>query len=436
MITAGAASALDAAPGKDEPLVYASLLRQPTTLALWIGQLASAAGNRLYDMAELWLVYQLTGSTAMMSLVAVAGYVSVAVVGFFGGAWIDRVDRLRLVLALDLIRGALVAALPLLYLTGHMTPWTLVAFGLALSSMGALFAPALQASLPSLVTASALRGLTGLMDLTERLARVLGPGFAGLLLSFIPIVHFFTLDALSFFVSACGFAWILRTVGATARGEAGARGGGARQPLRWRELAEGWALAWRDPVLRVAFPVRGLVNLAWGFYTLGAPLLVDRRFHDDAGAWGLLIAAYGVGNLLGNFAGGNLGWGRHPLKAYLLAVAVMGAGFVGLGLAPSLPVALAAVAFAGVGGPVSHIVIDGYVGAALPGASLGRVFAVQRFIIHAAGAVGLLLAGQALRAWHPGAGIAVAGGFMIVLAAAARATVRGPRPLSRAASAA
>lgn len=391
---------------------YLRLLADPVTQALWAGQLISAAGSRLTEMALLWLIYEATGSAAVMSAVALAEYVPVALVGLLGGPFIDRLPRLRTLATIDLVRAILVGSLPVLHWAGWLNPWTMSAVTMLLATLGALFNPALQSAVPGLVGPEHLRSAMGMLDITARLGRLAGPGLAGLLLAVVPMVHFFTLDAFSFVVSAAAFWFILHRT----KSELSDRPGMPTIPTKgWREALAGWQWIRRDGFLSRALAVRALCNIAWAVYTLGAPILVKERF-QEAGAWGLLIAAYGAANLVGNLYAGNFTGDSRRL--YFLSWALNGIGFIGIGYAPTLPVAAAAAFVAGLSSPVVHVVLDTHIGRTVAPDSLGRVFAAQQLAVNGAGALGLSLAGWLLTHLPAGTGITLAGGFMIAASVA------------------
>src|SRR5579875_384404 len=184
------------------------LLRRPVPLALWLGQLCSVSGDKLYAMAVLWLVLQLTGSANLMATVSVAESVPYVLVGFLGAGLIGRSRRLRMMMRLDLLSAAAVVCIPVAFLLGVHSFALLVSVAVVLSALSALFDPALQAVLPDLVPRESLQPMIALADSTNRLARVLGPGSAGLILLLLPEIHLFTLDAASFLVSAAALALV------------------------------------------------------------------------------------------------------------------------------------------------------------------------------------------------------------------------------------
>jgi MFS family permease len=397
---------------------YWILLRQRETLLLWLGQLASTLGDRLYAMAVLWLVLELTGSTKLMALVSLSESVPFVLVGLFAGALVDRLDRFRVMIWADVGRAVLVGVLPALYLSGHIQPWHFMAVGLGLGALEALFVPSLQASLPAVEGGDRLQGLLGLMDTTDRLARVLGPGSAGVLLALMPAVHFFSLNAVSFLASAASLAYVARRARTPAIAAAT-----VRPPLR-SELLGGLRWVLGDPVLGAAMSVRGLCNLVWAAFAIGAPLLVAQRFGAGIGAYGSILGAYGVGNLAGNLLAGNMDLRGRLISVYCLSWALIGAGFVGFGLAPSIWWAVAASAWMGVCAPLANVSMDTYIARIVRADVLGRVYSLQRMVVVGANSLGVVLAGWLLDGMDSGTVLSLAGGWMILTALGALARVR------------
>src|SRR6266542_1857361 len=371
---------------------YLTLLRRPPTLLLWLGQFVSTAGDWLYLMAAAWMTYKVTGSPAAMSAVAIAAIVPSLIVGFVGGTLLDRWPRLRALAVIDL----------------------------ALGTSYSFFWPALQATLPGLVRRpDELRAINGLVDFTNRLGRIAGPGLTALT-AFIPLVHFFSLDAGSFLLSAGAFVLILRRWPPAPASE--------RQPIAFRDLLLGWRFAVSDRVLRTVLAVRGLDNFFWAFYIIAAPVLVDRRYRTSVGGWGLIIVAYSLGQLVSNIVAGNRRSSGQPIRALVLGWVVQGLGFIGLGLAPRLELGLLAIFVSGLGGPIAHVTTDTYVAATTAPDRLARVFALQRTAIDVATAAGMATCGAILALIPPQAALLLAGAGIVTLTlAAATATGTGKR---------
>jgi MFS transporter, DHA3 family, macrolide efflux protein len=174
-------------------MVFIKVLRRRHLTILWLSQVLSAMGDYFYLIAVMWIAVKVVGSGA--GLVAAAETGSMLLFSLLGGVYADRWNRRTTMITVDLLRGIAVATLPVLAQLGILQLWHLVAIAGAVGSLGALFNPALQASLPVLAgDARTLQATNGLMDVTRRLARALGPSLVGVLITWIPLFHFFTLE--------------------------------------------------------------------------------------------------------------------------------------------------------------------------------------------------------------------------------------------------
>jgi MFS family permease len=394
------------------------LLRRPVPLAIWLGQLFSVTGDKLYAMALLWLVLQLTGSARLMAVVSVAESVPYVLAGFLGAGLIARSAKLRAMIKLDLVSAAVIALIPLTYLLGVRSIALLVFAAAAASALEALFDPALQSVLPEIVRGGDLQPMVALADSTDRLARVLGPGSAGLLLLVIPEVHLFSLDAATFLASAAALTFVARR---TARAPATTP---PAQPVT--KLLDGLREVRLRRSLWVGLAVRGSCNLAWPAFTVGLPFDLAHRFHAGLASYGLLLGLFGAANLAGNLLSGSPRIARHLLTAYCLSWALVGTGLFALAIAPTLPLAALATAWMGIFTPLANVSMDAHIATVVRRHRLPRVYALQRITVAAASAAGALAVAAAIDAVSAVPVIAAAGAWMIATATLAAARTRAP----------
>jgi MFS family permease len=368
------------------PLIVA--LRRPHLVRLWLSQVLSSIGDQLYTIAVIWIAIRLAGGQG--GLVVAAESAAALAFGLLAGVYVDRWDRQVTMISVDALRALAVLSLPVLSVLGGLRFWELVVVAVVLGGLGTLFDPALQASLPSLAEDSqTLNAANALMDITRRLARILGPGLAGVLVAILPLAHFFTLDAVSFALSALAvlslgrrFAWKPPHLNVASSGRAGV----------WQEMREAIGLIYRHRLLWYTLLTLGIVTLAWSMaLTLGAALLAARVLHGGVGAYGLIVGAYGVGNVASNIVIGSLHIRRQPLLIFGGKL-ILGAGFFLLALSPNLPFALITAAIAAVGGPMSDLPLQRLVQLEIPPAQLGKVFSLRNLIGEGGFMLGLLLA--------------------------------------------
>ena len=195
------------------PFKVFEVLKQRHILLLWLGQLLSSFGDRFFEIAVVWLSVQIVGSEA--GFVLAAGSIARLIVGLFGGVFADRWDRQKTMVIVDILRMLALLSLPIAAVIGDITLTHLAIVAVIAQGLSGLFDPALQASMPVLaIDSKTLQASNALLDVTSRMARIVAPGLAGLLVAVLPISQFFTLDAMTFGVSAIallaigrGFAW-------------------------------------------------------------------------------------------------------------------------------------------------------------------------------------------------------------------------------------
>jgi DHA3 family macrolide efflux protein-like MFS transporter len=405
------------------------LLHKPVPLAIWLGQLSSVTGDKLYTMAVLWLVLQLTGSAKLMAAMSVAESVPYVLAGFLGAGLIARSRKLRAMIKLDLLSAAVIAIIPLTYLLGARSIALLALAAAAASALEALFGPALQSVLPEIVPGADLQPMIALTDSTDRLARVLGPGSAGLLLLAIPEIHLFSLDAATFLVSAAAFAFVARQA-ASARATTP-----PTQPVS--KLLDGLRETLSQRSLRMGLAVRASCNLVWPAFTIGLPFELAHRLHTGLASYGLLLGIFGAANLAGNLLSASPRVGRHLLTVYCLSWSLAGTGFLALAMAPTLPLAALATAWMGLFTPLANVSMDTHIAAVVPRHRLPRVYALQQTTIAAASALGAFAVAAAIDATSATAVIAAAGTWMLLtgtlaaaktLAAKSQQTARHTHP--------
>ncbi len=363
-------------------------LRQRHLAVLWLGQVCSAIGDQVYGIAVIWFAVRVVGNQA--GFIGAAQSAAALLVGLLGGVYADRWNRRATMIGVDMVRGVAVALLPVATLLGPLNLWELASIAVVVGGLGALFDPALQASLPALAgDADILQATNGLMDATRRLARILGPGLASVLAAVLPLVQFFTIDALSFGISALAmgalghrFAWTPPPQHKHARGVRGIA----------TEINAAVRLVSRHPWLPYALAGLGVGNAVWSLgFTLGVALLVTRTLGGGLGAYGLIIGAYGVGNVVSNLIIGS--WTiRRRARVTFVGRVVLGGGFFLLSLAPTVPLAMLAAAFAAIGGPLTDLPLLTVLQIDFPAEQIGKVYSLLMIVEGGGSLLGLLVA--------------------------------------------
>ena len=268
----------------------------PDFWKFWTGQTISQLGSSFTLFATPLLIFKLTHSSVNLGIATAANFVPYLLFGLVIGAWVDRVDRKRLMIAVDLARGAVIALIPLLSVMGLLRVWEIYLIGFVSSTCTIFFESSEFAAIPSLVGQEDLVTANGRIQASYSAAQVAGPLLAGLMLAVVKIETVFLVDAVSFVVSA----YSLGLVGVSFNREQEHR---ERTSIR-SDVAEGLRFVLRHPVLRNISAMMSLFNFITVTTFTQLVLFSKVRLHASDARVGFLFSAGSAGVvLLGLLAG-------------------------------------------------------------------------------------------------------------------------------------
>lgn len=326
--------------------LYRALSHRPIFI-LWVGEAFSAIGDEIYRAALIWLVVGMIGSDAGYLAAGQAG--AVLTFGLLGGIWADHWDPRRTMIRTDVLRG-LIVLVPVVWVAfAPLSLPLLVGVALSVSALSAFFEPALQAVVPRLARdRELLQATNGLMGSTSRLARAVGPSIVGMMSGLLPMIQFFTLDAVSFGISAAAIAGLKKELPprpAPPHARLGILPG----------LLSGFELIRGDALMKYVIYSKAVASGVWSWVMpLGIALMVRERLPGDVRDYGFLLGAYGVGNLAGALVLANLSI-RNPVRVMAIGFGCLGLGFVAMAATSFLPLMMLSAAFSAVGGPMNDL---------------------------------------------------------------------------------
>jgi MFS family permease len=189
---------------------YREILGNRNFLLLWLGQLFSNFGDRLNQMALVALVYQRNpGSEMALAKLISFTIIPVFIIGPIAGVWVDRLNRKDIMVISDILRGALVLAVPLLINLNQIGLIYVVIF--FTFSISRFFIPSKMAIIPDLVPKEKLLMANTLQDTTHMVGNVVGLMAAGFIVNirYVGAIGGFYIDSITFFVSAVLIAMIV-----------------------------------------------------------------------------------------------------------------------------------------------------------------------------------------------------------------------------------
>nr|WP_042177949.1 MFS transporter [Kibdelosporangium sp. MJ126-NF4]CEL12866.1 FIG01128413: hypothetical protein [Kibdelosporangium sp. MJ126-NF4]CTQ98552.1 FIG01128413: hypothetical protein [Kibdelosporangium sp. MJ126-NF4] len=358
------------------------VVREANFRSFLIGHTTSSLGTGMAGVAISFAVLQSTGSLADLSFVLAARIVPMVLFLLAGGVLGDRFPRRLVMLSADVLRAVSQAALAIAFMLGTPSLWLMLVLS-ALGGLGdAVFRPSYDSLTPSLVPPARLSEANALLGLANSTTSVAGPAIAGLLLVFLSPATILLIDAITFVPSIVVLLYLRIPAQETK----------AEPTSVLADLRTGWRTFWSYPWLWTITLQFTLFNLlVWGPYLVLGPVSAD-RYYGGASAWGLIVALFGGGSVLGSL----LIMGRRPQRPLVVATVATfawAAPSATLALQAPLFVVCAAALVAGCVSAVFNTLYMTTVQQRVPPEALSRVMSYIAFAAYSVGPVGLALAG-------------------------------------------
>ena len=299
------------------------------------GQAVSLSGTWMQMAAQSWLVLTLSGSATTLGVIVALQTLPVLLLGPYGGVVADRVDKRRLMIALQAAMGLQALVLGLLTITGAVTLWEVGLLAALLGLNNAFESPARQAFMLEMVGPDTLRNAVSLNSVLVNVARVVGPALAGILIALSG-------EGVCFLLNAASFAAVIASLLTL---DCAAINPSVPSPRSPGQLREGlrYVAGVRD--LAVPLAMMALAGALAYEFQVTLPVMASRALHAGPGGFGFMTAAMGLGAVLGGLV--VAARGRTGLLPLTLAAAAFGVLLLGAAAAPSLAVELVALALVG-----------------------------------------------------------------------------------------
>lgn len=394
-------------------------LRHPAYRTYFIGQFFSLIGTWMQMAAQSWLVYDLTGSKAMLGLVSLVGSVPTLLLSTWGGILADRYPRRTILLVCQVLLALQAIALSLLVLSEGIHIAHLMILAAVLGTVSGIEMPARQAFVVEMVGRKDLMNAIALNSSVFHAARILGPAVAGILIGAIGAGWCFLVNGLSY---GAIFAALLtmrldRTLPRRVEGSA------------LHQAAEGFRVVLRTPGVVALLALLLFVGVFGWSYVILMPAIA----RDDLGVgpegYGLLMSAIGVGSVAGALSVASLREFRDG-RALIVGLILMFVVSVGvLSVTTRYAVALLVLLPSGFSLTAFFSLTNTLIQSSVPDEVRGRVMGVYVFVFAAMMPLGSLQAGALAEAFGTPTTIRV--GAVVCALAALAALKWMPRNLQR-----
>ena len=357
-----------------------------TFYTIWIGQAFSILSSAVLQMALIWHLSATTRSAAILSLASVAGFLPMALLGTFAGAWVDRLNRKRVMIAADLFIAAVSLVLAIVAGRTALPVW-LVLVVLLLRSVGAAFhSPAISAVTPLIVPQEALTKCAGMTQLLQNVGYIIGAAVASALYGVWSISGMVYLDVAGAILGCLAVAVVQIPEPQRAAAE---------RTHILKEMRAGYQMLRRS---------RGLIALLWiglaftflfGPINALFPLMIFGHFQGGTGAAAAAEIAFSAGMLLGGALMSTWGGFKNRAVSLIGALGLMGTALLLCGLLPgnAFPAFVVLCIAAGLSSPLYTVPQTALMQERIPPEFLGRAFGIYGGLMSLAMPLGLALSG-------------------------------------------
>jgi MFS family permease len=380
----------------------------------------SVIGTWMQSVAQSWLVYRITGSPAMLGLVAFAGQIPIFLMSPAAGYAADRFNRHRMVIATQSASMVLALTLAALTLAGRIKVWEIFVLATFLGVANAFDIPARQSFLVEMVGREDLMNAIALNSSMFNSARIIGPAIAGILVAKIGEGWCFFANGISYVAVIAGL--LVMKVGPFRPA--------AATMSAWHTVREGFRYVGGTMPIRAIVQLLAVVSFAGLPYTVLMPIFADRILHGNAQTLGILMGATGLGALFGAL----LIASRSGLKGFMVWIPVAATGFalslVGFSASSNVWLSCAMLFVAGFSVTIQVGASNTLIQSIVPDHLRGRAMSVYSMMYIGVGPVGAMVAGFAADTF--GARLTILAGAAICAAASVAFALRLPaiRPVA------
>src|SRR5438034_2458656 len=312
--------------------MYARLLRDPRFAKLLAGQSISELGSAVTQIALPTIaVLVLHAGPFELGILVALQRIPFPILALFVGVWIDRLPRRRVMIVADVLRAAVLAAVPISYGAGFLGLPLLHAVSLTTGELTIFSDLAYLSYVPELVDRERLSDANATLQMSLSVASLAGPGLGGLLIQAVGGARAVGIDAASFVLSFLSLVWM---------GPDKVRAERRRSQGMWRDLREGFGHVFANPVLRTLILVFGVVILCGHMLEPNLYPFAYSNLHFTPAVLGWILSVEGAGAVIGAFFTPRI-VGRFS-AGWILAVTgvISGAAFVVVSFAGAGPTIL------------------------------------------------------------------------------------------------
>jgi MFS family permease len=378
-------------------------------LLFFSGQSISLIGTWTQRIATPWLVYRMTHSPLLLGLVAFAGQLPTFILSPYAGVITDRIDRYKVLLSTQVLAMLQAFILCILFFMHALEVWHIVALGIFLGMINAFDVPARQSLVIKMVdNKQDLGNAIALNSSMVNAARLIGPSVAGVLIAYVGEGYCFLINGISylFVITTLAFIRIKRDV-ITLSGK-----------NMIQEFREGFTYTFNHITIRALILLLALVSLVGMPYTILMPVFAGKILHGSSHTFGFLMAATGIGALVGSLYMASRKTVAGLEKLIPAATIIFGCGVIAFSLSRNFYISMFVLLFTGLGMIFQMAASNTIIQTVVDESKRGRVMSFYTMAFMGTAPFGSLLAGWSANLIGAPATLIV-GGFLCIAGAIA-----------------
>jgi predicted MFS family arabinose efflux permease len=332
---------------------------------LWGGACTSSIGTWMQEIAQNWLVLEITNSPFLLGLDAFLGDIPIFLFSLVGGVIADRMDRRKLLMFSQVVQMTSAVTLSILIATHKIQIWHILLSSFIVGTGQAFGGPAYSALVPSLVEKEDLPNAIALNSIQFNLARVIGPVLGGLALKYVGAAWCFGLNALSFVAVMISLMRLHINFNPPHTGDSIMTG--MKQGISF--IRKQGAM---ETLILIAFCMTALAIPMITFL----PVFAKDVFHKNELTYTLFLVTSGLGSITGALTVAALGNIANKGQVALAMLIALGAGITGFSLSKSVPLSCVLLFFSGAVLMCAFAMISSLVQLITPNDLRGRVMSV------------------------------------------------------------
>lgn len=368
------------------------------------GQSISLIGTWIQRIATPWLVYHLTGSAFLLGVVGFAGQIPTFLLSPFAGVFTDRWNKYHVLIGTQIAAMIQALLLALLYFTGTIAVWQVIALSMFLGFINAFDVPARQSLVIHMVEKKEdLGNAIALNSSMVNGARLLGPSIAGLLIAFTGEGVCFLINGISYLFVIASILFMKLNLPKEKK----------KNSHILKEFKEGFSYTFGSGPIKSIILLLALVSLMGMSYTVLMPVFAKEILHGGSHTFGFLMGASGLGALSGALYLASRKNAAGLEKIIPIAAGVFGLGLVALSFSRIFWVSMLLMIIVGLGMMVQMASSNTIIQTIVDDDKRGRVMSFYTMAFMGTAPFGSLLAGSLAKTFGTTNTILVGGIFCL-----------------------